>query len=321
MSRPAPSLLVVTYHYVRDPDEVRYPGIYPVSMERFSEDIDRLGEECGFVTPQEAELFLRGEAEFDGPRILIAFDDGLDDQWRAARQVLDPRGVKASFFVASRPHADRRALLVNKLQYLRSISPPARFRKKFLDKLPPEALLLAEHPAFRKKAASVYVHDNEPDACMKYLANFSLGAEVTERIVDHMLALEGIYEGALCAGLYMNADRLRRLHRSGHMVGCHGHSHRPLGSMIKPERDREVATSLETLSGILGKRPGWISFPYGRGDAMPRDAERLCNDFGFRVGMSLHPGWNWPNGCSTGSSVPRPTWRLRKSLDRNRQLT
>lgn len=109
MSRSTPSLLVVNYHYIRDPDGARYPGIDPVSMERFAADIDRLGEVCGFVTPAEAEAFLHGGIELNGPRVLVSFGDGLNDQWRAARRVLDPRGIKAAFFVATRPLADRRA--------------------------------------------------------------------------------------------------------------------------------------------------------------------------------------------------------------------
>ncbi|MBO6783597.1 MAG: polysaccharide deacetylase family protein [Alphaproteobacteria bacterium] len=294
MHKTSPALLVVTYHYIRDPESVRYPGIHPVSMDRLRDDLERMGKAATFATPSEAELFLRGLAEFDGPRVLVTFDDGLIDHWHAARDVLEPRGIKAAFFVSSRPMADRRALLVNKLQYVRSITPPEIFRRHFYDHVPPEAGLLARQPAFRKKACDVYIHDHEEDACVKYLANFSLGFDDTEHLVDELLAHRSIDEGELCEALYMRPDHLRRLHADGHLIACHGHTHRPLGAMRDAEMDADVSACQEALHWILGERPGWISFPYGRGDAIPRDPGRLCDMFGFRVALTLSPDWNLP---------------------------
>ncbi len=292
MSGYCPSLLIVTYHYVRDPGEVRYPGIHPVSMQRFRNDLARLGEHGTFVTPSEAEKFLTGGGGHDGPQILITFDDGLQDHWRAAQQALDPLGIKGAFFVSSRPLTEQRALLVNKLQYLRSITPPEAFRSRFLSLVPPEAALLAVQPAFRAKACGVYVHDSEEDACVKYLANFSLGYDDTEMVVDELLAECGVSETVLCDELYMNPDQMRSLHNDGHMIACHGHTHRPLGTLLLEEMDAEVSTNRDALHGILGERPGWISFPYVRGDAIPQDTERLCETFDFRVALTLMSDWN-----------------------------
>ena len=201
MSDHSPALLVVTYHYVRDPAGIRYPGIHPVSLQRFKDDLARMGEYASFVTPAQAEEFLTGRGTLDGPQVLITFDDGLKDHWQAARQALDPCGIKGAFFVSSRPLTERRALLVNKLQYLRSITPPEEFRARFLSLVPPEAALLAVQPEFRAKACRVYVHDNEDDACVKYLANFSLGYDDTEMIVDELLEERGVPESDLCVQL------------------------------------------------------------------------------------------------------------------------
>jgi hypothetical protein len=184
-------------------------------------------------------------------------------------------------------------LLVNKLQYLRSVTPPDLFAAAFMSAVPEEAGLLLAQPAFREKACKVYVHETPSDACVKYLANFSLGYKQVESIVDHMLATMDLDEAAFCDETYMRPDQLQMLETQGHMIACYGHTHRPLGAMRPDAMMADVSENLDVLTGILGHRPRWISFSYGRGDAVPRDTDQLCETFGFSVGLTLSPSWNY----------------------------
>jgi hypothetical protein len=156
----------------------------------------------------------------------------------------------------------------------------------------PDLGALLRQAVFREKACAVYVHNTPPVACVKYLANFSLAHEQTESIVDHMLAAIGLDEAAFCRETYMSAEQLQILSAAGHMIVCHGHTHRPLGAMPPDEMKADVSENLAVLTDILGHRPRWISFPYGRGDAVPRDTDHFCETFGFSVGLTLSPSWN-----------------------------
>lgn len=287
-------LLIVTCHYVRDPDAVRYPGIHPIAPDDLDAHLRTARERLDIVTPDQAEAFLTGEAGLDGPSVLFTFDDGLRDHWHAAETVLAAHDVKAAFFVATRPHVEDRALLVNKLQFVRSITPPERFRVRFMEEVPAEAKLLADNAAFREKARAVYVHDDPETACVKYLANFSLDHAETESIVDGLLGDHDIGETELCERLYMDPGELRALEAEGHLVGCHGDVHKPLGTMHPDDALRDVARNRAVLSRLLEGEPRWISYPYGRGDAVPDDCARLCDALDLRAGLTLTRAWNEP---------------------------
>jgi len=54
----------------------------------------------GLVTPSQAEARLSGEVRPDGKTpVLLSFDDGFVSNFRVARHILDPAGIKALFFV------------------------------------------------------------------------------------------------------------------------------------------------------------------------------------------------------------------------------
>lgn len=51
------------------------------------------------VSPIQAEQILDGRLALDGTRYLLSFDDGFASNFEAARDILDPVGAKALFFV------------------------------------------------------------------------------------------------------------------------------------------------------------------------------------------------------------------------------
>lgn len=74
--------------------------IAPASQESFLRLIDHLERRFGFVCPDEAAARLRGKGAGDGRApVLLTFDDGFRSNLEATRRVLDPRGIKALFFV------------------------------------------------------------------------------------------------------------------------------------------------------------------------------------------------------------------------------
>lgn len=76
-----------------------YHNIPSNMLNKFRDHVLFIKQHWGFLNPNDWELFLRGEKKFSGIRVLIRFDDGFISQLHATKEVLDPLGIKAIFFV------------------------------------------------------------------------------------------------------------------------------------------------------------------------------------------------------------------------------
>lgn len=63
---------------------------------------------------------------------------------------------------------------------------------------------------------------------------------------------------------FLSAEELRELHRRGHLIGSHSHTHPTyMGKLTRAELDREWAQSRATIGEILGAPPRAASVPGG----------------------------------------------------------
>jgi peptidoglycan/xylan/chitin deacetylase (PgdA/CDA1 family) len=275
---------------VRKPDAHPYPGIHPISPEAFAQQVERLARHLHIATPQEVEAFVLEGRSLPRDSVLITFDDGLVDHAETARDILDPLGLKAVFFVCSRPLTEERAVPVHKIHWLRATTEPERFRADLLACLP-EAWRARRLSDEEKNAArSTYIYDLPQDADIKYLLNFLLPEEVVDAATSGMLARAGVSEAEFCRRTYMGEETLRALEAAGHRVEAHTHDHRPV-TRLGAREDELIGRHVEALHRILGRKPQWISFPYGRDWALPPDTEAFCRRHGFAVGVTLKGKW------------------------------
>lgn len=284
-------LLIVTYHYIRDRQATRYPGIHPFAAADFAAQVQDLRSRYHMATPEQAERFLLGQGDLPGPSVLLAFDDGLVDQGKAARAVLDPLGIRAAFFVTSRPLLERTPLAVHKVHWLRAHTEPQRFREEFDAALPAQWRAGNADAATLTEAARQYPYDAPEDALLKSRINSTLPNEVVDDATAILLRARNVSDAAFCAALYMGEADLRALAGRGHCIGAHGHSHAAF-SRLGAGLDADLARNVQCLAAVLGAPPTWVSYPYGRAWAIPADAPGMCRRHGFRVGVTLNVGWN-----------------------------
>jgi peptidoglycan/xylan/chitin deacetylase (PgdA/CDA1 family) len=286
-------LLLVNYHYVREPHAHPYPGIHPISPDAFTQQIKRLARHFHIATPEEVEAFVLHGRELPRDSVLITFDDGLLDHAETARHILDPMGVKAVFFVCSRPLTEQCAVPVHKIHWLRAISEPERFRADFLACLPEEWRARQLSDDEKKAARSTYIYDRPQDADIKYLLNFLLPEDVVDGATSGMLKRSGVSEAEFCRRTYMDGETLRALETAGHRVEAHTHDHRPV-TRLGAREEELIGRHVHALHRILGRKPRWISFPYGRDWALPPDPEAFCRRYGFTIGVTLKGKWVTP---------------------------
>ncbi len=296
VSAPNGGLLLINYHYVRDA-EYPHPGIYPIGPNAFRQQVRDLTDQLRAATPEEVEAFGRGEWTFEKPAVFFTFDDGLVDHLLVAA-LLNDQNVKGAFFVSSRPLVEGRPLAVHKVHWLRATTPPAAFRSEFLGmidhgEMPPIGA------AMKHNARATYVYDTPEDAELKYLMNFVLQPEAVDRVTERMLAARGVTNAEFCREFYiLNPAEFRALASAGHVIGCHGHSHLPFTSLPEDRLAEEINCCIACLTDVSGRRPNWVSYPYGSPTAVPADPHRFCQDFGFAIGLTLTRDWNHPGQAS-----------------------
>ena len=288
----ASRLLFVNYHYIRDPKAYAFPGIHSLAMSAFREQVEWLRSRFHFPSPDEVEAFLLRRVSLPRPSVFLTFDDGLVDHWEATREVLDPLGIRAGFFVCSRPGTEGRALSVHKVHWLRAHTEPSAFAAEFFSHVPEDLKPRSDAP-WLAAARQTYVYDSEDAAQLKYALNFVLPSALVDAITSKMMAARGIDERQFCDETYMSRAQLRGLVSAGHVLGVHGHSHEPF-SRLGDDLFAEIRTNYDFLTDASGIKPPWVSYPYGRKDAIPAPEalERLFDDYGFRLGFTLLGNWN-----------------------------
>jgi peptidoglycan/xylan/chitin deacetylase (PgdA/CDA1 family) len=279
-------LLLVNYHYVREPHAHPYPGIHPISPAAFAQQLKELAAKFHIATPQEVEACLLHGRDLPRDSVLLTFDDGLVDHAQIAQEILDPMGVKAVFFVCSRPLVEERAVAVHKIHWLRATTEPSRFATELLAALPLQWRERNLSDGERQSAARTYIYDKPADGEIKYLLNFILPEEIVDQVTSAMLARAGMGEAEFCRRSYMDAQALRKLVAAGHRVEAHTHDHRAV-TRLGANEDASIALNVRTLEQATGRRPSWISYPYGRDWALPKDPAAFCRRHDFKIGVAL----------------------------------
>lgn len=207
-------------------------------------------------------------------------------------------GIQAVFFVATRPLIDNKALVVHKIQYVRSVTEPHRLQTKFMSWLPKEYGAEWNNLVRSESATASYPYDTKENANLKYFMNYCLPNDIVESFLDERLAIEGISEKNLISTLYMTDNDIRKLHKKGHKIGGHTHQHIALTKMSSDsEIDQDLRESNNYLQQITGQGKMWFSYPFGRSWAIPMNPDQLCIRNGYSLGFTLNSGWN-RNNCS-----------------------
>ncbi len=284
-------LLIITYHYVRD-NGGPYPGIHPVSADALARQIEELRQHYHPATLSEVSEFANGNQPLQQDSFLITFDDGLQDHHSGARSVLNNLGMSGVFFIPTRPLTQNLSPAVQKIHWLRANTEPARFNAMLSEALPAKWSNLKFDEDDRKRAAKMHIHDVPEVQTLKFALNFIIPYEIVDQATSQMLVITGLSEADFCRMTFMNRSQLRELAAEGHMIGLHGHDHVPLSSLDNDHMLQDVKINSGALHKALGSRPNWLSYPYGRPDALPANPESLCKKCGIDVGFTLVSGFN-----------------------------
>jgi peptidoglycan/xylan/chitin deacetylase (PgdA/CDA1 family) len=152
----------------------------------------------------------------------------------------------------------------------------------------------------RRQASMMHIHDEEKVQVVKYALNFLIPYEVVDHATSRMLVEKGITEDRFCQMTFMSTEEIEELSSEGHIIGLHGHDHAPLSSFDPKKQASDIERNASILEKIIGFRPTWLSYPYGRPDALPNDPAGLCKRAAISLAFTLISGFN-ETGVNTAS--------------------
>lgn len=111
-------LYISMYHYTRDLQHSRYPGIKGLDISLFRQQIEFLKNNFSIITMEQVIEAVENKTELPEKALLLTFDDGYIDNYLYALPILEEFGVQGSFFIPGKTFATHQLLDVNKIHYI-----------------------------------------------------------------------------------------------------------------------------------------------------------------------------------------------------------
>jgi len=236
--------------------------------------------------------------------ICLTFDDSLRCQYDIALDVLREYDLTAFWFV----YTSVLQGCLERLEVYRKFRHDAfETMEMFYDAFF-ETVLKGEgaaqvREALKRTEATSYLSEfsfyTAEDRRFRYMRDEVLGPQRYNAVMDRMMAEAGVDPMAVARGLWMDADSLLDLHRSGHVVGLHSHTHPTRLEHLEPaEQGREYRKNFECLSGLLGEAPVAMSHP---SNSYTQETLAILRALGIRVGFRA----NMAMGLRSVLELPR----------------
>ena len=277
------------YHYVRDLQNTRYPGIKGLDIRLFREQLQYFKKHYNFITAAQLIDAYEHGTELPPKSLLLTFDDAYLDHYTYVFPLLDEYKVQGLFFVPVKAIMNHEVLIVNKIHHVlavcdKNINGLVQQVKKLLTPYEGKDGVLTFDYYFDKLAVANRF-DCKEVIFIKRLLQVELQEPIRSVIINQLFAqYVNDDEVAFSRELYMSEDQLRCMQRNGMIIGSHGYDHFWLGSLTKEEQLCELARSVDFLKGLgVDMHSLSIGYPYGSHN---EDTLNIAHEFGFKLGFT-----------------------------------
>lgn len=217
----------------------------------------------------------------------ITFDDALMCQYDVAGPILDEAGLTAFWFINTSvvEGAPEKLEIYRKFRHL-FFETVEEFYDRFF-KLASESrwgeaiekgLRNYSHAHYAK-----YPFYTPGDTKFRYIRNYILDKNGYEELMDEMMADLGADADELGRNLWMGVDEIRDLHRRGHVIGLHSHTHPvDIAGMPEAAQREEYETNHRKLTEWLGEAPTTVAHP---ADSYNQTTLSILKELGIAMGF------------------------------------
>ena len=273
-------LLVVNYHYYRN--ETYKSGIYPTSKKQLFKQVDAIrNNDFEFASLSEITETFINNRQTKKRLCLITFDDGLKEQVQAYHD-LNSIGVPAQFYACSAPYTHNSIIDVHKIHLIRTKLDDEQLFQAIQEYSP-----INEYQFNENFLKTQYRYDSQLSSKVKYYLNFVINYEQKEKILNSLTKdIFGNLDNII-KSLYMSENDILKID-STHQLGCHGHSHRPLGPLTSTEAKSQVELNINYFKEIGCKNINSFTYPYGGPSAIREDMDDVFSSLGIKTAFSMN---------------------------------
>ncbi len=237
---------ILMYHSVMDDPSTEQTTLGGIihSTQVFRGQMEVIGRHFNAVSLDDVLLFLNGKKTLPKRAVVITFDDGYADNYRAARDILSPLGIPAVFYVT-----------VDCVERQR-LPWPSLVRHAFLTS---EKDSWSEAGGAEWRLGSteqrMRAFDRASEHCSK------LAGAPQERYVESLQRQLGTEAPRSAQRLMMTWEEVRGLARSGHTVGSHSMTHPNLAHISADDARTELLGAKSKIEEELAIPVVHFSYP------------------------------------------------------------
>jgi peptidoglycan/xylan/chitin deacetylase (PgdA/CDA1 family) len=223
----------------------------------------------------------------------LTFDDNLKCQFDIALPVLDHYKLQAFWFVYTGYSTDGMLPRLEVYRYFRTVQFPdiEVFYDEFFSscaRLYGDEIVTWLNQFDRSRFPMYPAFYSLNDCRFRQSRDSLLGEDRYFAVMDQMLAKYGFNAQDIARAVLMSDAEIADLHRGGHIVGLHSHTHPTELARFSQERQAwEYERNLASLQAIIGEKPATMSHPCNSYDASTLALlGRMGIEIGFRADMS-----------------------------------
>ena len=283
-------LTVVMYHYVRDLENSRYPGIKGLDVNLFREQVEFLEKNYNFVRIEEVIEHYNGGEKLPKHPVLLTFDDAYADHFTYVFPILEHKHIQGCFYPPVKAVTEHTVLDVNKIHFILA-STPVEMLNQLIDEIKlmldryREEYHLESFEYYFDKLAIANRFDPKEVIFVKRLLQVELNENLRRKMTDELFTkIVGFDESSFSRELYMSIDQIKCMVDCGMHIGSHGYDHYWLSSLPKERQEFEIKKSIVFIDAVGGDKNNWtICYPYGDYDQATIE---LLKENGCKLGLT-----------------------------------
>ena len=266
MSNNSP-FYISMYHYTRDLQHSRYPGIKGMDVGQFRSQMEFFAANFNVVRMDQVIDVVKNGGALPENALLLTFDDGYIDNFTYAFPVLEEFGFQGSFFIPGKTFTTHQLLDVNKIHYILASADINKLVIDVKDKLDHYRGNEYDYPSTKELWNEYAVSnrfDNKETIFVKRILQTALPEKLRNLISSELFEkYVGVTEEQLAYELYMTLEQIRTLKSHGMYIGIHGYDHYWLGNLPQEQMRKDIFKALEVMDEFIDRKEWVMNYPYG----------------------------------------------------------
>jgi peptidoglycan/xylan/chitin deacetylase (PgdA/CDA1 family) len=283
---------IITYHYVRDIKETRFPSIKALSLEGFERQLRWIKNNGVAIGLDQLLRAYNGSSRLPGNSYLLTFDDAYIDHYESVFPLLREYKMSGVFFVPIKAVVERELLDVNKIQFVLAGESSVR---KIIDDIYAKlekyraAYQLKSNEEYWSRCAKEGRFDGPDVKFVKNMLQFELPEAVRREITDDLFSeYVSSNQREFADKLYMTPDNIGEMKESGMVIGSHGYDHGWLGSMTRKEQAWDIRKAKTYFKDVGIEKESWVMcYPYG---SYNKDTKQILEKLGCQAAFTTRGG-------------------------------